>query len=113
MMHDHEHLNHITPYQLFLLKYPYLFYLASMQFMDLIMLSDFMQVLNNIRKHYTNNEYFYRHIPFIMIYLLQEHKLNPRDYSKQEIIMSHFVQAKEYGMIMYENYQCLHMHLFL
>jgi hypothetical protein len=84
-----------------------------MQFMDLIMLSDFMHVLNNIRKHYTNNEYFYRHIPFIMIYLLQEHKLNPRDYSKQEIIMSHFVQAKEYGMIMYENYQCLHMHLFL
>jgi hypothetical protein len=95
-------------YQLFLLKYPYLFYLASnlikhyiiynMQFMDLIMFSDFMQVLNSIRKHYTNNEYFCRHILFTMIYLFQEKKLNPRNYSKQEIIMSNFVQAKEYDM---------------
>jgi hypothetical protein len=29
-----------------------------------------------------------------MIYLLQEQKLNPRNYYKQEIIMSNFVQAK-------------------
>jgi hypothetical protein len=40
-----------------------------------------MQVLNSIRKH-TNNEYFYRHILFTKIYLLQEQKLNPRNYSK-------------------------------
>jgi hypothetical protein len=58
------------------------------------MLSDVMQILNSIRKYYTNNEYFYRHILFTRIYLLQEKKLKPRNYSKQETIMSNFVQAK-------------------
>jgi hypothetical protein len=81
-----------------------------MQFMDLIMLFDFMPILNSIKKHYTNNEYFYRHIIFNMIYLLQEQKLNPRNYSKKEIIMSNFVQAKDYDLIMYENIQCMNMH---
>jgi hypothetical protein len=66
-----------------------------------------------VRKHYPNNEYFYRHILFTMIYLLQENKLNPRNYSKQEIIMSNFVQDKEYDVIMYENFQCENMHQFL
>jgi hypothetical protein len=50
------------------------------------MLSDVMLVLNSIRKYYTNNEYFYRHILFTRIYLLQEKKLKPRNYSKQETI---------------------------
>jgi hypothetical protein len=77
------------------------------------MLSDFMRALNSIRKHYTNNEYFYRHILFTMIYLLHEKKLSPRNYSKHKIIMSNFIQAKEYDMIMYENFQCKNMHLFL
>jgi hypothetical protein len=81
-----------------------------MQFMDLIMLFDFMPILNSIKKHYTNNEYFYRHIIFNMIYLLQEQKLNPRKYSKKEIIMSNFVHAKDYDLIMYENFQCMNMH---
>jgi hypothetical protein len=26
--------------------------------------------------------------------------------------MSNFVQDKEYGMIMYENFQCMNVHLF-
>jgi hypothetical protein len=78
--------------------------------MDLIMLFDFMPILNSIKKHYTNNEYFYRHIIFNMIYLLQEQKLNPRKYSKKEIIMSNFVHAKDYDLIMYENFQCMNMH---
>jgi hypothetical protein len=47
-----------------------------MRFMNLIMLSDFMQGLNSTRKHYTKNEYFPMHILFCTIYLLQEHKLN-------------------------------------
>jgi hypothetical protein len=55
------------------------------------MLSDFMQVLNSIRKHYTNNKYFYRHILFTKIYLLHEQKLNHRNYSTLELIMSNFV----------------------
>jgi hypothetical protein len=41
-----------------------------------------MEVLNSIRKHYTNNEYFYRHIIFTTIYLLLEQKLNPKICSK-------------------------------
>jgi hypothetical protein len=31
---------------------------------------DFIHVLNSIRKHYTKNEYFRKHILFITIYLL-------------------------------------------
>jgi hypothetical protein len=72
-----------------------------------------MQVLNIIRKHYTQNKYFPKSILFSTIYLLQEQKLNPRNYSKQKIIMSNFVQAKDYDMIMYEIFQCMNMHLFL
>jgi hypothetical protein len=48
-----------------------------------------------------------------MIYLLQEQKLNPMNYFEQEIIMSNFVQAKEYAMIMYAKFQYMNMHLFL
>jgi hypothetical protein len=43
--------------------------------MDLILLYDFMQVLNSIRNHSTKNEYFPMHIIFTTIYLLQEQKL--------------------------------------
>jgi hypothetical protein len=46
------------------------------------MLFDFMQGLNSTRKHYTNNEYFPKHIVFTMIYLMQKQKLNPRNYSE-------------------------------
>jgi hypothetical protein len=62
-----------------------------MQFKSLNMLSDFMQVLDSIRKHYTKNGYFHKHILFSTISLLQEQKLNPRYYFEQEIIMSNFV----------------------
>jgi hypothetical protein len=41
-----------------------------MRFMDLIMIFDFIQVLNILRKHYTKNEYFCMHILFTTIYLL-------------------------------------------
>jgi hypothetical protein len=44
------------------------------------------------RKNYTKNEYFSRHIPFSIIYLLQEQKLNHNKYYEQKIIMSIFVQ---------------------
>jgi hypothetical protein len=57
--------------------------------------SDFMKVLNTIKKHSTKNEYFPKHIQFTTIYLLQEHKLNPNKYSGQEINMSNFIQATE------------------
>jgi hypothetical protein len=43
-----------------------------MHFRILILPSNFMKVLNIIRKHYTNNEYFPKHMVFTMIYLLQQ-----------------------------------------
>jgi hypothetical protein len=58
--------------------------------MNLSMLSEFMQVLNSRRKHPTKNEYFYRQIIFTTIYLLQEQKLNPRNYSEQELNIRNF-----------------------
>jgi hypothetical protein len=36
-----------------------------MQFIILILLYDFMQVLNSIGKHYTNNKHFPKHILFL------------------------------------------------
>jgi hypothetical protein len=38
--------------------------------MNVIMLSDFMQVLNSVRKHSTKNEYFPMPILFTTIYLM-------------------------------------------
>jgi hypothetical protein len=50
-----------------------------------------MQVLLMKKRHHTNNEHFPTHILFTRIYLLQEQKLNPRNYSEHKIIMSIFV----------------------
>jgi hypothetical protein len=38
--------------------------------MNLVMFSDFMQVLNINRKHFNQNEHFSKHILFTKIYLL-------------------------------------------
>jgi hypothetical protein len=59
------------------------------------MLSDFIQVLNSARDFYTKNHYFSKHILFTTISLLQKHRLNPRNYSKQEIIMKFFYELLE------------------
>jgi hypothetical protein len=59
--------------------------------MHLILLSDFLQVLYNIRKQYTKVGYFPNHILFILIYLLHEHKLNYRNYFEHEINKGNFV----------------------
>jgi hypothetical protein len=44
--------------------------------MSLNKLSDFIQVIYSIRKHYTKVEYFPKHILFIIIYLVLKYKLN-------------------------------------
>jgi hypothetical protein len=44
---------------------------------------------------------------------MQEQKLNPRNYSKQEIIMRNFVQATEYEMYMHAMFEYLDIYLFL
>jgi hypothetical protein len=76
-----------------------------MHFMTLIILYDFMQVLNSIRKHPTNNEYFSRHILFTTIYLLQEKKLNPRNYYEQELNMRTFIQDNDHDVHMCAKFQ--------
>jgi 4-hydroxy-3-methylbut-2-en-1-yl diphosphate synthase IspG/GcpE len=58
------------------------------------MLSDFMQVLNSARDIYTKNYYFSDSKLFSIISLLQKQRLNPGNYSKQEIIMKLF-----YGLL--------------
>jgi hypothetical protein len=81
--------------------------------MHLIMLSDFMQVLNSTRNHFVKKEYFPMPILFSTIYLLQEEKLNYRNYSVHEIIMENFVQATEYSVHMHNNLEDLILHGFL
>jgi hypothetical protein len=84
-----------------------------MIFMYLIMFSDFMKVLHIKRMHATNNEYFLMHILFTIIYLLQEHKLNHRKYSKHEINISNFVQATEHDVHKYAKFGVLTCYEFL
>jgi hypothetical protein len=59
------------------------------------MLYDFIQVLNSARNSYTKNQYLSMHILFTIISLLQKQRLNPRNYSKQEIIMKLFYELLE------------------
>jgi hypothetical protein len=61
----------------------------------------------------TKNYYFSKHILFSIIYLLQEQKLNPRNYSKQEIIMNIFVEDTIYKVYMYAKFRCLGAYRFL
>jgi hypothetical protein len=56
-----------------------------------IMFSNSIHVLHIKRRHPTKNEYFPNHILFTTIYLLRKHKLNHKNYSKQEINMNNFV----------------------
>jgi hypothetical protein len=45
-------------------------------------LYDFIKVTCSMRHYYTKVEYFSKHILFIIIYLMQEQKLNPNKYSE-------------------------------
>jgi hypothetical protein len=58
-----------------------------MSFLPLIMPYDFIQVLHSVRKHYTKNKYFSDRNIFSTNSLMQKQRLNPRNYSKQELIM--------------------------
>jgi hypothetical protein len=55
------------------------------------MLYDFMHVLKSARDIYTKNYYFSNSKIFSTISLLQKQRLNPGNYSVQEIIMKLFV----------------------
>jgi hypothetical protein len=66
--------------------------------MHLILLADFLQVLSSESKFYTKRQYFPKHNLFYAISLLQEERLNPINYSKQELIMGMFVWAVDHDM---------------
>jgi hypothetical protein len=63
--------------------------------MAVIMPTDFMKVLNNIKKHPSKS----KHTLFSTICLMQEQKLNHRSYSEQEINSGNFVQATKHDVI--------------
>jgi hypothetical protein len=74
------------------------------------MLSDFMRVLNCARDIYTKNHYFFNHILFTTISLVQKQRLNTRNYSNQEVIMKNFVWATGNDMNMYAKFQIIFTH---
>jgi hypothetical protein len=55
------------------------------------MLYDFIQVLKIKRKHPTKDYYFPMHILFLIVCLLLDYKLNPRNYYEQKINVINFV----------------------
>jgi hypothetical protein len=69
-----------------------------MSFLPLILFSDFIQILHSARKFYTKNYYFYNSKLFSTIALVQKQRLNPKFYSKQELIMELFVWASVNAM---------------
>ncbi len=73
--------------------------------MHLNMLSSFM--------HPTKNEYFPMHILFTLIYLLQEQKLNHKNYSEQELNMGNFLHGNDNDLHMYAKFGGLSFHVFL
>jgi hypothetical protein len=62
-----------------------------MKCIHLIRFSGFIQVISSVRKFYTKNYYFSMHKLFYTIYLLEEYRLNPNNYSKLELIVAIFV----------------------
>jgi hypothetical protein len=62
-----------------------------MRFIHLTIPSDFIQVLNILRKNPTKNGFFCMRILFTTIYLLYKQKFNPSIYYKKELIMKLFV----------------------
>jgi hypothetical protein len=59
--------------------------------MHLIFPSDFLLVPYSEMKFYTKKQYFPKYKLFYAISLRQEQRLNPRNYSKQALIMGIFV----------------------
>jgi hypothetical protein len=85
----------------------------NMHVMSFNKFSDFMQVLYSIRKHPTNNEDFPMHILFTRIYLLQEQKLNNRNYSKQKINKRTFLHATEHVVHLHAKFGGFRFFVFL
>jgi hypothetical protein len=65
------------------------------------MFSNFIHVLNSEREFYTKDQHFSNHRLFSTISLLQKQILNPRNYSRKELITDVFVYASDNGIHMH------------
>jgi 3'-phosphoadenosine 5'-phosphosulfate sulfotransferase len=63
-----------------------------------------MQVLNIKRNPSTENAHFSKPIQFTKIYLMQEQKLNPNNYSEQEINMTNFIKVNEHDVHLFAKF---------
>jgi hypothetical protein len=77
--------------------------------MNLTRFYDFLYVIHN-RRHPTKNYCFSKHIQVTTIYLLQQHKLKHKNYSRQKINMIYFVKATAHDMNMYAQIQYLNIY---
>jgi hypothetical protein len=84
-----------------------------MYVLSLNKLWDFIQVIYNMREHYTKVEYFSKHILFITIYLLLAKKLNHNNKSMPKTNMNNFVQATEHEVYRYARFEYLYIYRFL
>jgi hypothetical protein len=84
-----------------------------MRFKSLTRVYDFLQVTHIKRSQYTKNDHLPMYILFTIIYLLQEQKLNPRNYSEQVTIIIFFTQANDHYVHMHTKIQYLILHRFL
>jgi hypothetical protein len=66
-----------------------------MSLLPQISFSDFIPTLHSTREFYTKTQYFSHYKSFPTIYLLQKERLNPTNYSKQEIIRKLFCELLE------------------
>jgi hypothetical protein len=81
--------------------------------MNLIMLPDFLQILNIKRKNLTKNEYFPKHNLFSTLYLYPKQRLNHNNYSEQKINLSNFIQPTEHDAHMHTKIQDVIIYRFL
>jgi hypothetical protein len=83
-----------------------------MRFKSLTRVYDFIKVIHIKRRQSTNNDHLPMYILFNIIYLLQEQKLNPRNYSEQVTIMIIFSKANDHDVHMHAKIQYLILHRF-
>jgi hypothetical protein len=84
-----------------------------MRFKSLTRVYDFLQVIHIKMRQTTKNDHLLMYILFTIIYLLQEQKLNPRNYSGHVTIMIIFAQANDNDVHMDAKIQYLILHRFL
>jgi hypothetical protein len=79
---------------------------------NLFFLPEFLQVLYITRKFPTKDYYFSKYIQFSIIYLILEHNLNTRNYTRQELMIEIFVLATDHDMNMHAKIQSVKMHIY-